>query len=97
MKILHLLIFILLFGAGYSMADTKYEYQITGTVSKKGGGPLEGVTVLLKGKDVSALTDEDGTFEIVSPVAIRMKAAQKQTLAFKLHGNAIRFSLLKVI
>ena len=95
MKILHLLIFILLFGAGYSMADTKYEYQITGTVSKKGGGPLEGVTVLLKGKDVSALTDEDGTFEIVSPVAIRMKAAQKQTLAFKLHGNAIRFSLVE--
>lgn len=93
MKILHLL--ILLFLSGYSMADTAYEFRIAGTVTKKGGGPLEGVTVLLKGKDASAVTKEDGTFNIVSPVAIRMKAAQAQTLSFKLHGNALRFSLVE--
>lgn len=77
------------------MADTAYEFRIAGTVTKKGGGPLEGVTVLLKGKDASAVTKEDGTFNIVSPVAIRMKAAQAQTLSFKLHGNALRFSLVE--
>ncbi len=39
------------------------------------------------------MTKEDGTFNIVSPVAIRMKTAQAQTLSFKLHGNTLRFSL----
>ncbi len=90
MKILHLL--ILFFWTGFSLAEAVDEYRIAGTVTKKGGGSLEGVTVLLKGKDVSAVTGEDGTFEIASPVSIRMKAEQRQTLSFKLHGNAVRFS-----
>lgn len=90
MKILHLL--VLLFWTGYSLADTSYEYRITGTVTKKGGGPLGGVTVLLKGKNDSAVTKNDGTFEIALPVSIRMKAAPSQTLSFRLHGNTVRFS-----
>jgi hypothetical protein len=61
-------------------------------VTKKGGGPLGGATVLLKGKKVSVVTGTDGTFELVSPVAIRMKALQAQTLSFKLQGNALTFS-----
>lgn len=88
MKILHLL--ILLFWAGYTQAAD--EYRVSGTVTKKGGGPLKGVTVLLKGKNVSATTTTDGKFEIAPPVAIQMKTPQTQTLSFRLQGNTVRFS-----
>lgn len=90
MKILHL--FLFLFCASYSIAADISEYKISGTVTKKGGGPLQGVTVLLKGKDVSVVTEADGKFEIASPVAIRMKAPKSQTLSFIFHNNALRFS-----
>jgi hypothetical protein len=66
--------------------------QITGSVIKKGGGPLEGVNVLLKGKKVSVVTGADGKFEFVIPVAIRMDASQAQTLTFFLRNNAVAFS-----
>jgi hypothetical protein len=88
MKILHFVILIFLalqaFAAG---AD-----QITGTVSKKGGGPLAGVTVQVKAKKVSAVTGADGKFEFVLPVAIRMNASQEQALSFFLRNNAVAFS-----
>jgi len=89
-KIKHL--FLLLFLVGYAMAAGTDEYRITGKVTKKGGGALEGVTVLLKNKNVSAVTKADGAFELTAPVAIRMKATQTQTLSFEFHGNTVKFS-----
>jgi hypothetical protein len=38
------------------------------------------------------VTGADGTFKLVPPVAIRMKAPQTQTLSFNFHGNAVKFS-----
>lgn len=90
MKILNLLLLFLL--AGHTLAADTEKYQISGTVTKKGGGPLEGVKVLLKGKKDSVVTGADGKFELASPVAVRMNAPQKQTLSFKLRGNAVAFS-----
>lgn len=88
-KILHL--FVLFFLAGHTLAAGTGEYRISGTVTKKGGGPLEGVTVLLKGKNVSVVTGATGTFELVTPVAVRMKAPQTPTLSFTLRGNVVAF------
>ncbi|MBN1759299.1 MAG: hypothetical protein JW863_13315, partial [Chitinispirillaceae bacterium] len=90
MKILH--VCILLFFVGNSVAAGTGEYRISGSVTKKGGGPLAGVTVLLKGKMVSVVTKADGKFELVSPVAVRMNAPQTQMLLFSLQGNAVAFS-----
>lgn len=90
MKILHL--FLLAFFATYSLAIGADEYSVSGTVTKKGGGPLQGVTVLLKGKNVSAVTGTDGKFEIVPTAAIRMNATETQMLSFSLVGNTVKFS-----
>ena len=90
MKILNLAILFLL--AGHAMAADAVEYNLSGTVTQKGGGPLEGVTVLLKGQNASAVTKADGTFEIISPVSVRMNVSEKQTLSFALRGNAVVFS-----
>lgn len=89
-KVLNL--YILFFLAGYTLAAGIEEYRISGIVSKKGGGPLEEVTVLLKGKKDSVVTGADGTFELVSPVAVRINAPQTQALSFTLRGNAVAFS-----
>ncbi|MBN1757348.1 MAG: hypothetical protein JW863_03465 [Chitinispirillaceae bacterium] len=88
----NLFLFLLLFCAGYTLAAGTDDFKISGTVTKKGGGPLSGVTVLLKGKNISKVTGADGTFEIASPVAVRMIAPQTQTLSFTLRGNAVAFS-----
>jgi hypothetical protein len=88
MKILYFV--ILLFLAFLTLASGAD--QITGTVIKKGGGPLAGVTVLLKAKKVSAVTGADGKFEFVLPVAIRMNASRAQTLSFYLRNYAVAFS-----
>jgi hypothetical protein len=85
-------LFIVLFFAGYCLADSSTEYTISGTVTKKGGGPLEGVTVLLKGENVSVVTGADGKFKLNSPVSVRFQAPQTQTLSFTLRGNALAFS-----
>ncbi len=85
-------LFLLLFLAGYTLAAGTDEYQISGTITKKGGGPIQGVTVLLKGKKVSVVTGADGKFGLPSSVAVRMNAAQAQTLSFTLRGNAVAFS-----
>lgn len=90
MKILNLALLFLI--ASHAMASDAIEYNLSGTVTKKGGGPLEGVTVLLKGQGVSTVTGADGTFEIISPVSVRMKAPEKQTLSFVLRRNAVAFS-----
>jgi glucuronyl esterase-like protein len=66
--------------------------QIIGSVIKKGGGPLEGVTVLLKAKKVTAVTGADGKFEFILPVEVRINASQAQTLSFHLQNNAFAFS-----
>jgi hypothetical protein len=78
--------------AGHAMASGAKEYNLSGTVTKKGGGPLEGVTVLLKGQKASVVTKADGTFKIISPASVRMNAPEKQTLSFELRGNAVAFS-----
>ncbi|NLW32304.1 MAG: carboxypeptidase-like regulatory domain-containing protein [Fibrobacter sp.] len=88
MKILHLVLMVFLVSYAFA-ADT--EYQISGVVNEKGGGPLEGVNVLLKGKNVSTVTGADGAFEFTS-VAVRMNVQQKQTLSFTLRGNSVAFS-----
>jgi hypothetical protein len=90
MKIQHL--FLLLFFAGYTLAASTVDYNVSGTVIKKGGGPLAGVNVLLKGKNVSVVTGASGAFEIIPTNAIRMKAPQAQTLSFTLNRNALKFS-----
>ena len=90
MKILNL--FVLFCLAGFTLAAGTEEYRITGTVTKRDGGPLAGVTVLLKGKNVSVITGANGAFEIVPTFTIQMKAPQSQTLSFSLSGNAVRFS-----
>ncbi|MBN1600041.1 MAG: carboxypeptidase-like regulatory domain-containing protein [Chitinispirillaceae bacterium] len=90
MKVQHL--FLLLFSVGSILSANSDKFQISGTVTKKGGGPLEGVTVLLKNKNVSMTTKADGAFELSSSVAIRMRAPQTQTLSFTLQGNALAFS-----
>lgn len=89
MKILSL--FFLLSCITYCLSAGKSDYQISGTVTKKGGGPLEKVTVLLKGKDVSVVTGADGTFKLSGSVAVRMNAPQTQTLSFVLRDNAVTF------
>jgi hypothetical protein len=43
-KIQHL--FLMLFFAAYTLAASAVEFQVSGTVIKKGGGPLQGVAVL---------------------------------------------------
>lgn len=78
--------------AGHTMASDAIGYNISGTVTKKGGGPLEGVSVLLKGQDVSEVTKADGKFKIISSVSVRMNAPEKQALSFALRGNAVAFS-----
>jgi hypothetical protein len=85
-------LFLLLFFAGSTLAASAGEYRISGTVTKKGGGPLEGVAVLLKGKNVSMVTKANGAFVLAFPAAIRMNAPQAQTLSFSLQGNAVAFS-----
>jgi hypothetical protein len=90
MKILNLI--LLFFVAGLTMAAGTQEYQISGTVTKKGGGPLEGVTVLLKNKNVSTVTKADGKFELASPVAVTMNAPQTRAMSFTLRSNAVAFS-----
>ena len=90
MKIPNLLLLISL--AGSTLAAGTAEYKVSGTVTKKGGGPLEGATVLLKGQNDSVVTGADGKFELSSAVAIRMNAPQTQTLSFTLRGNAVAFS-----
>ncbi|HEX2958378.1 MAG TPA: hypothetical protein VHO70_16200 [Chitinispirillaceae bacterium] len=89
-KILHLV--LLLSFSTYSLATSTNEYLISGTVTKKGGGPLEKVTVLLKSKNVSVVTAADGKFKLASTVAVRMNTAQIQTLSLTLRGNAVAFS-----
>ncbi|MEO7424542.1 MAG: hypothetical protein ABI036_05095, partial [Fibrobacteria bacterium] len=88
MKILNLM--MLLFLALRNLAAGAD--QITGSVVKKGGGPLAGVSLLLKAKKVTAITGANGKFEFVLPVAIRMEASQAQTLSFFLRSNAVAFS-----
>lgn len=90
MKILNLVVLFLM--AGHAIASDAIGYNLSGTVTKKGGVPLEGVTVLLKGQDVSEVTKADGTFKIISPVSVRMNAPEKQALSFALRGNAVAFS-----
>ncbi|MBN1759331.1 MAG: hypothetical protein JW863_13475 [Chitinispirillaceae bacterium] len=90
MKFKHLLLIFSF--AVYTLAAGAGEFQISGTVTKKGGGQLEGVAVLLKGKNVSVTTSATGTFNLIPPVAVRMNAEQKQTLSFTLRGNAVAFS-----
>ncbi len=69
------------------------EYRISGTVTKKGGGPLKGVVVLLKGKNVSVVTGDDGKFEIAPASAIRLKSTKiTQPLLFMINENTIKFS-----
>lgn len=88
MKILDLIIPIILAAQTLvSGAD-----QISGTVTQKGGGPLEGVNVLLKTKKVSAVTGADGKFAFVLPLEIRIDASQAQTFSFFLRSNALAFS-----
>lgn len=84
---------ILLSFTMYTLAASKDEYLISGTVTKKGGGPLEKVTVLLKGKNVSVVTGADGTFKLAPSVAVMMNTMQAQSLSFTLRGNAVAFSL----
>ena len=85
-------LFIVFFWAGYILAAGTEDYHISGTIIKKDSSPLEGVTVLLKGKGVSMVTGADGTFELASPAAVRMKAPQTQTISFSLRGNVVAFS-----
>lgn len=89
MKILHLVLMV--FFVSYAFAADTDDYQISGVVNERGGGPLEGVNVLLKGKNVSMVTGADGAFEFTS-VAVRMNVPQKQTLSFTLRGNSVAFS-----
>ena len=90
MKLQHL--FLLLVLAVYTMGAGSEEFRISGTVTKKGGGPLSGVTVLLKGKKISMVTGATGAFELAAPVAVRMNAPQAQSLTFMLRGNALAFA-----
>jgi len=89
-KILHVV--VLIFFACFSLAAGADEYRISGTVTKKSGGPLAGVTVALKGKKVSVVSGADGTFELVPAVAIQMTAPEAPMLSFRLQGNAVMFS-----
>lgn len=91
MKIVYLILLCMFF-TGSTIAADADTYKISGTVTKKGGGPLEGVTVYLKGKNVSVITGADGAFELSPPIALRMKAPQVQPLSFQLQGNAVKFS-----
>src|SRR5690554_1024159 len=81
----------MVFFVSYAFAADTDDYQISGVVNERGGGPLEGVNVLLKGKNVSMVTGADGAFEFTS-VAVRMNVPQKQTLSFTLRGNSVAFS-----
>ncbi len=67
MKKLFLLIVLFVFASGLTlMAQTKV---ITGTVtsSVNGEGPIPGVTVMVKGTTIGALTDADGKYTITVP------------------------------
>lgn len=90
MKLKHL--FLLLVLAGHAMAADSETFRISGTVVKKTGGSLGGVTVLLKGKNVSMVTGATGTFELAAPVTVRMNAPQTPSLTFMLRGNALAFA-----
>ena len=43
------------------------ELTVTGTVKDKGGMPLPGVTILLKGTQLGGVTDADGNFRLTLP------------------------------
>jgi len=67
MKKLFLLIVLFVFVSGYALlAQTKV---ITGTVtsSVQGEGPIPGVTVLVKGTTIGAITDANGKYSITAP------------------------------
>ena len=73
--------------------------QITGSVIKKGGGPLAGVTVLLKAKKVSAVTRADGNSvcfpccdpdEYITGANLIVLFAKQCRRNFRGHGEAQR-------
>ena len=67
MKKLFLLIVLFVFSVTALLAQTKV---ITGKVSSsvQGEGPIPGVTVVVKGTSIGALTDVNGNFSIMVPV-----------------------------
>jgi len=88
-QIKFLLILKLLF-TGIAGAAT---YNITGTVIKSGGGPLKDVTIsLAKIPGVTATTDSDGKFLLLSPShAIETKQSQGILPGFGITGRDIVF------
>ncbi len=79
MKKLFLLIVLFVFVSGLTlMAQTRV---ITGKVSSsvQGEGPIPGVTIVVKGTTIGALTDADGNFSITAP-------ANATTLVFSYIG-----------
>ncbi len=50
-----------------SSATSALQQAISGTVTNEQGDPLEGVTITVKGKAISSITDTEGNFHIAVP------------------------------
>jgi endo-1,4-beta-xylanase len=68
--------------------------NIAGTVTKTGGGPLNGVTISLAGvPDMVVTTDSDGKFALLSTSSVfEMNASKSTPLKFMLSGRDVVFS-----
>lgn len=79
MKKLSLVLMMVLFGLGVTMAQR----AITGTVTDDSGEPLIGASVLVKGSTTGTVTDIDGTYSLDIP-------SGEQTLVFSYTGYATK-------
>jgi hypothetical protein len=67
--------------------------NISGTVTKAGGGPLKDVTVTLAGvTDLSVATDSAGKFTLTTVRALQMQSPKMTSLEFSLIGKTVVFS-----
>jgi len=90
MKKAYNIVLLLILGAWVAMAAT---VNITGTVTKTGGGALKDVTLTLSGvSGLSAKTGADGKFVLTSTRVIHMDASKSASMKFTLNGRNLNFS-----
>ena len=84
---------IALLCSAYLVAAFALDVNISGTVTKNGGGALEGATVsLAKVKGISAKTDAEGKFALKGSVGIMLQMNSPQVALLEFKGNILMVS-----
>jgi mono/diheme cytochrome c family protein len=83
---------VLLCSACFILAVT-VDVNISGTVTKNGGGPLQGATVTLtKIKSLSTTTDAEGKFNLRGSVGVLLQMNSPQVAPLEFKGNILAVS-----